>query len=457
MNDFLMLLLSPMMSFMQLYSIQIIMMMLFLITGLTTLLVPDLGYRLALLVRKLNARTLKLKLKEVVSPTKKRILLKRVNGAITLVIVLGLLLYFRPDFRLASPVAGVEHRGATAQQRANLVEKELSNLMEKKYIPSAAVAIVSDGEISYHTVGSKLDTVYEIGSLSKVFTGILLAKALEDEVVTLDAPLNSYLPLKINGKNSFFDEVNLKQLTTHTSGFPRQPLPLTVFPQYLLKSYLVANPYSALSDELIYKNMLTLKPKSQPGERYSYSNYGVGVLGHVLTLRYGKDSYEELCKEMIFSPLELKDTTITLNANQQWRFNSGYSTYCPMGPLRVGIRSKPWVFPETLTAAGGIRSTIVDMSRFLQANMEVHDSIYATAHQPLFPIDEELAIGMGWFTSYDDDMKSDVICHDGQTAGFTSFMGFTSDRRHGIVILTNSSKSVNKLGFSLLAELDKKS
>lgn len=436
--------LKPILDFIKLYSIQTITMVFFLISGTINLCFPLLTYRLGLFFRK-----------GALPPTKKKVLFTRLGGLFSLILFTGLMLNYRPSFRLASSLGRVEHKGASGKQRGALIEGILTDFLESNYIPAAAVAIISDGEISYHTVDSKLDAVYEIGSLSKVFTGIMLAKALEDEVVTLDEPLNSYLPRQLNGKNSFFEQVNLKQLTTHTSGFPRQPLILSKFPPMLLRGYLARNPYKIYSDEAIYENMLKLKPIGEPGKSFAYSNYGVGLLGHLLTLRYGKESYEELCKEMICTPLELNDTTVTLSANQEWRFASGYSAYFPLGPLRVGIQSKPWEFPETLAAAGSLRSTILDMSRFLQANMEVYDSIYATSHQPLYPIDEHMAIGMGWITSQEDELSSPFIWHNGQTGGFTSFIGFTSDRRHGIVILTNGFKRVDKLAISLLSELDK--
>lgn len=431
-------------SLVNLISIQILTTLFFLITGLLALFFPQTGYKIACLLYK----------KRPPLPTKRKLLVKRVGGGFVTFLAILLLFLLRPTVGAAPDMELLEHSGEAAELRGELVEDSLSAYLESYSISSAAIGIISDGELSYHIFNNRFDAIYEIGSLSKVFTGIMLAKSLEDGVVSLEEPLNNYLPGELNGRNSYFNSVNLKQLATHTSGFPRMPLIKSRLPAMFFRSYLMGNPNAVFSDELIYDDLLLLKPKAEPGKSFAYSNYGVGLLGHILALRYNRKGYEELLKEMISQPLALNDTTISLNKNQQWRFSPGYGVYFPLGSLRVGIKSKPWNYPDTLAGAGAIRSTIFDMTAFLKANMEVAESFYATAQQPLYPIDDYMAIGMCWVTSREDELESSLIWHNGQTGGFNCFIGFTADRRHGVVILSNSTKPVDSLAIELLAALE---
>ena len=182
------------------------------------------------------------------------------------------------------------------------------------------------------------DTVFEIGSITKVFTSLLLADMVERGELKLDDPVARYLPdgqtvPTRNGKH-----ITLSDLATHTSGLPRDATNLDVSQ---------ANPYAAYGAPQLYAFLSTYQLPRDPGERFEYSNVGASLLGHVLTRRAGA-TYEHLLRTRILTPLGMKDTTITLSTDQRDRLANGHGGALETLPL--------WE-ADALIGAGSIRST----------------------------------------------------------------------------------------------------
>jgi CubicO group peptidase (beta-lactamase class C family) len=285
-----------------------------------------------------------------------------------------------------------------------------------------------------------------------VFTGSLLAKLSATSDLAITDPVETWLPAALQGQNPLLQEITLQHLATHTSGLPRLPPGKLALIKVLADRMLLQAPYTAYSDASIEASLLSLRPKDTPGERFAYSNYGAGVLGMLLA-QAQQTTYENLLHSEICQPLSLTNTTITLSDEQQGRFALGHAAYFHIGPLALGLRNQPWNFPNALVGAGGIRSTGQDMLQFLKANMRETENEFSAAHQPLFTVDEEQSMGMGWFRMKPGNTEHIIICHDGATGGFRSFIGFIEGRYTGIIILCNVDRDVNKLGFQLLEKL----
>ena len=281
------------------------------------------------------------------------------------------------------------------------------------------------------------DTVFEIGSATKVFTSLLLADMVQRKQVALDDPVAKYLPPTVKMPERNGRSITLLDLSTHTSGLPRLP--------GNMKPKDPDNPYADYSVEQLYQFLSGYELTRDIGSRYEYSNLGGGLLGHALARRAGTD-YEALVESRICAPLGMKNTVITLTPEMKARLAVGHNA--ALDPV------KNWDLP-TLAGAGALRSTANDLLSFLAANLGYSKSPLAPAMEsmlkPRKPTGKEgLEIAMGWhiFTSN----GKEIIWHNGGTGGYRSFIGFDPKTRTGVVALSNTSTNVgvDDIGHHLL-------
>ncbi len=197
------------------------------------------------------------------------------------------------------------------------------------------------------------DAIFEIGSVTKVFTTLVLAEMVLRGEVALDDPAQEYLPCTLQMPKWRGQEITLLHLATHTSSLPRLPRNLWKTMKDL------ANPYANYQVSDMYEFLSGYKLKRPIGSGVEYSNLGMGLLGHILGLAAGK-SYEELVSERILRPLGMNHTSITLSPDQQGRLAPGHTSR--------GKVTANWDLP-TLAGAGALRSTAGDVLRFVAASM----------------------------------------------------------------------------------------
>ncbi|MFS4467553.1 serine hydrolase [Maribacter sp. 2210JD10-5] len=322
------------------------------------------------------------------------------------------------------------------------IQKTIGTRIDNGVNTGIVIGVIDGENVSYYSYGARSlngnepvneKSVFEIGSISKTFTGLLLADMVLKNEVKLDDELQKYLPQGITAPVQNGETIKLVHLANHTSSLPRMPDNFSPSNP--------DNPFSDYSKERLYEFLNGYEPHRDIGSEYEYSNYGVGLLGHVLASRKGK-SYEELLLERISKPLGLKETKITLSPKMRRKLAVGHS---------MGVEVSNWDF-ETLAGAGAIRSTAMDMVQFLKFNMGVDDS----------PLDEAMRlshtnsrkegakpmVGLGWhLISADND---EVVWHNGGTGGYSTFIGFIKDGKKGVVVLSNSNASIDDIGLHLL-------
>jgi len=279
------------------------------------------------------------------------------------------------------------------------------------------------------------DSVFEIGSVTKVFTATLLADMVKRGKVRLDDPISKYLPKSVKTPTRNGKEITLLELSTQTSGLPRLPSNMSPKdPQNPYADYSVAQMYEFLSSYTLTRN---------PGEKYEYSNLGVGLLGHILALRAGKD-YETLIRTSIFQPLKMESSGITLTPAMRAHLATGYN------PALLPVPN--WDLP-TLAGAGAIRSTVNDMLKFVAANLGLKKSPLSAAMQMAQQSRREtgiadLEIGLNWHILKKFDTV--IVWHNGGTGGYHSWAGFDQKQRKGVVVLSNSTNDIDDIGLHLL-------
>lgn len=279
------------------------------------------------------------------------------------------------------------------------------------------------------------DTVFEIGSVTKVFTGLLLADMVESGEVAFGNFIKRYLPGNVDVPTFEGQHIRLIDLATHTSGLPNIPENLSPADEL--------NPYADYTVEQMYAALTEILLTRKPGLRYEYSNLGMGLLGHILSLRSGM-SYEELVVTRIADELGMPDTRITLTPRMQEHLATGYREKEPF-PL--------WDIP-TLAGAGALRSTARDMLTFMAANLGLQESRLYSAmqvtHQPRHWVDSwRFQAGLGWHIRTEEDGQQ-IVEHHGATGGYWSYVGFVKEQQTGVVVLTNTYQDIDDIGQGLL-------
>lgn len=273
------------------------------------------------------------------------------------------------------------------------------------------------------------NTVFEIGSITKTFTGILFDQAVRDGAVGLDDPISKYLPKDVKAPTRNGRAITLLHLATHRSGLPR--LPSNFAPKD------ATNPYADFSVDDLYDALDTVELTRDPGEKYDYSNLGMGLLGHILATKAGRP-YEALVVDRICGPLGMTDTRVALSPDQKRRLAPGHAA--------DGQPAGNWDLP-TLAGAGALRSTADDMLRYLAANL---DGKYAGSHWERAAIGQGQGIGLAWHRL---QLRKDgpvIVWHNGATGGYRCWAGFVTETKTAVVVLSNSTAEVDLLGITLL-------
>jgi len=279
------------------------------------------------------------------------------------------------------------------------------------------------------------DTIFEIGSITKVFTSLLLADMVERGEVKLDTPVADLLPADVKVPSINGKQITLLDLSMQISGLPR--LPTNMKPADL------ANPYADYDPAKLYAFLSGYTLQRDIGEKYEYSNLGVGLLGHALSRKAGM-SYEELLRKRILGPLGMTSTTITLTEADRKRLATGYNM--ALRPV------KNWDL-NALEGAGAIRSTANDMLKFIAANIGLSETPLAKAMRRMRSVRREtgqpdLDIMMAWHVW--KKYGTEIVWHNGGTAGYRTFAGFDPAKKTGVVVLCNTFFDIDDLGLHLL-------
>lgn len=325
-----------------------------------------------------------------------------------------------------------------------LVEQLVRPYIQKGNTSGLVLAIFDKGNIRRYSYGTTKrttqqlpdagTTIFEIGSITKTFNSLLLAKEVIAGRMKLNDPINKYLPDAIPALNFQGRPITLKQLANHTSGFPR--LPENIF----LGKINPQDPYKHYVADSLYSYLKHYRPSAVPGTRFSYSNFGAGVLGTILE-RSKKKTFEELILSEICTPLGMKNTTVTLNASQQQNFAQGYN--------EKGEATAPWDL-ASLKGSGAIRSTLNDMVIYAHAQLGMAGPLQKAinlSHQATFKGESE-SIGLGW--RINTATRPEYLHHSGGTGGFRSFVGFDAKRQFAVVILSNAADDVTAIGQHIL-------
>jgi CubicO group peptidase (beta-lactamase class C family) len=345
----------------------------------------------------------------------------------------------------AAVLLGLIGVGAAHGQDARIPEDVRANVrarVDNGWSVGIVVGVVDSTGPRYFAYGSTARaggrpvgerTVFEIGSVTKVFTALALAAMAAHGEVGLDDPVQRYLPDSVHVPSRDGREITLRLLSAQRSGLPRMPSNFAPADP--------GNPYADYDAGRLYAFLSGYTLTRDPGASYEYSNLGVGLLGLALARRAGT-SYEELVLTRVIRPLGLTDTRITLTPDLRARLARGHA-----GGREVGA----WDL-DALAGAGALRSTAADLTRFLAAAAGVTptplDAAFRRTEAIEFDAGPSMRIGLGWHVIGRD--TTTVYWHNGGTGGSHSFVGFDPRRKTGVVVLSNDVSSIDDIGFHIL-------
>jgi CubicO group peptidase (beta-lactamase class C family) len=285
------------------------------------------------------------------------------------------------------------------------------------------------------------DTVFEIDSITKTFTGLLLTDMVARGEVALTDPVAKYLPSQVHVPERGGRQITLLDLATHYSGLPDLPLNAPLYEQAPIGNY---------TTDQLYSMLAAYHLDGDPGAQYFYSNVGYGLLGHALARRAGMD-FQQLLEARVTGPLGMADTRITPTPQMMERFATGHGSYrmTPTPALDYGV----------LAGAGALRSTANDLLRFLAAFMGYTKTPLTGSMAAMLetrrPIGEAGAeVAPGWYIltpnrcgrSGCEPLGLEFVANSGGSFGWASYLAYDPQSRVGVVVLSNASHHPAEVG-----------
>jgi CubicO group peptidase (beta-lactamase class C family) len=282
------------------------------------------------------------------------------------------------------------------------------------------------------------DTLFEIGSITKVFTALLLADMVERGEVALADPVAKYLPAGVKLPEPSDRQITLLDLATHTSGLPFMADEQTVSTDPAGEKYSIAQLYEFLG---------RIESPRQVGTEWEYSNIGYWLLAEALSSRAGM-SYEDLLLTRVIALLELKSTAFALSPDMKARLAAGYDASMQPAPAITAVPAY-----AAMPAAGSLVSTANDLMAFLSVAMGLRPSPLAPAMAAMLrsrrPTGEPgVEQALGWLVMSHDD--GTLVFHDGGTLGYAGSIAWDPGKQAGVVVLMNQVGDVGDIARHLL-------
>lgn len=315
------------------------------------------------------------------------------------------------------------------------------------FVDPNGTKIFSFGNMSTaHNIPVNQNTFFNIGSITKTFTTLLLANMVKQGIVNLNDPIEKFLPPSVKVPQLNGMKITLEDLADHTSGLPEWPsnvwLNNTV--GYINPNYNATQMYQAISDTKLTR---------EPGAQVQYSSFGIGLLGHILSLKSGGIRYEQLVKDRILDVLGMNDTKIALSQNEtNNRFSVGHLGGKEIITPRI---------PTILADSGAFRSTAPDMLKYVSANLGlIHTKLddamqlgHLIRHTSIIanPMNYSEFRGLGWRVL--TNFGTETITHTGAINGWNAFAGFIPTKQVGVIAMCSCDSTdadMGSFGFVLL-------
>ncbi len=334
--------------------------------------------------------------------------------------------------------------GFSQESVRSSIEQQVSSMPAGTQL---SIAVIENGQPVYYGAVKETDSIrfienstllFEIGSITKVFTATILARLINEKKIKPGATANHYFNFRFKDRS----RIRLTDLASHTAGLPRLPS------NFVTDTFDPDNPYVNYAPEDLetyLKNDLQLL--SQPGTTYAYSNTGAGLLGYTLGLSQ-KSTYSKLLQELIFDQYGMSGSYTSQS-------HTGSPSRLVKGMNEEGKEVPNWDF-DALAGAGCVLSSVEDLVKFALAQFDPSHKELELTRTPAFTINDNMKIAWGWHLVTSRESGREYIWHNGGTGGYSSCMVLDVERKNGIIILSNippSSGKTDQLCFDLMKQI----
>lgn len=345
----------------------------------------------------------------------------------------------------------------------NLLQIQLDSLLLHKEIDAVSAGIYIDGKVYTLHKGELTkglgdapheETLYEIASITKTFTGTLLAKAIVNHKVKLEDDIRTFIPGDYSNLAYQGNPITLKNLATHRGRiplmFPNKP---EIFenPNHDTLPFIINDLQKNYTKEDFFKELTLVNVDTIPGSKFGYSNAGANLLGYCMETIYNQQ-FEDILKEQILTPLQMNNTKIVLNKKDKEHLAQGYN--------EKGVKM-PFGTEKDMNAAGGLKSTLGDMMKYVAYHLNEADPVVVKSHQELLGLWDNFDNGMFWQIFTAKKEKPRKIFQNGGAFGTSSWLTLIPEKQMGVFIITNRAgpnihNKLNKAVENILEKLDDK-
>jgi len=309
------------------------------------------------------------------------------------------------------------------------VDRKAREAVTETGFPGIAIGIVAGGETVYaegfgfadleKKIPADAETVYQLGSVTKTVTGHLLARLVVEGQLSLDDPVDKYLPERVSLKDAADRPVTVLQVATHSAELPRYPANL---------QRVDPDPIRGFSKEELYAGLGMVEIDTLAGHRYAYSNFGYGFLGTLMENTSGK-SLNRLMHRYLFDSLEMDHSSLILTEKAAERLAVPYLEVDPL------TSTEPWDM-GALSGAGNLFSSVADLTKLMRHLLRSSPA-NRLQQQPYLKINDHWSYGLGCFLIDSESKNTEIVYHGGDIDGYASYLALYPEFDFGIVILTN--------------------
>lgn len=347
---------------------------------------------------------------------------------------------------VAGIVFYVKNRLNNVKDEKNLaasIDRQANRFIDQGHAYGLVIGVFKQGKTyikGYGTIenGQHIEpdstTVFELASVSKLFTTSTLQLLTDNGQLALDDKIQNLLAGKVSLPASA-KHTTLRHLATHVSGFPGLP------EAFIAKMTDEANPYKDLMTADIYDYLKTCEGKKADGT-FEYSNFGMGLLGHLMELKTS-EKYEQLVKNRLLDPLHMTNTFVTIDSINRQKIIQGYDD--------EGKKAPVWT-DTVLTGAGSFLSNASDMIKFIKANLDIDETSISKCLIATHTRQLDGETGLGWMLPSAADKllgNKDIVWHNGMAGGYASFLAIDRVNHYGLIILSNKAIDVTSFGMKL--------
>jgi serine-type D-Ala-D-Ala carboxypeptidase/endopeptidase len=341
----------------------------------------------------------------------------------------------------------IQYKSANVVDNKNLeesIDKEANLYIQEGNSIGLVIGVVKNGKTfikGYGTIKKEKQilpdslSIFELASTSKLFTTSTLQLLVDKGQLKLDDKIQTILTDKVK-ISSLGQNTTLLHLATHLSGFPSLPN------SFIAKMNDEKNPYKDLVTKDIYDYLRTCEGKQAEGN-FEYSNFGMGLLGHLLELKSGT-KYEILVTKKLLGPLQMKNTFVTLDSINKKSIVEGYDENGNPSPI--------WT-DNVLTGAGSFLSNASDMIKFIKANLHEEETSISKSLIQTHKRQLNGETGLGWILPSSVDKllgNKDIVWHNGMAGGYASFLAIDRTNGYGIIILSNKAIDASTFGMKMV-------